>query len=228
MAIKKRDYEKLDDANIERVIAALNDPSPITKKSACEMLNISYNTTRLGNIIDDYIQTRDYRLRRLEQNRYQPATIDEKREIISDYLAGRNITEIARDLYRPTSFVKNFVNKLGVPTKVAGFDEFIVPDECVKYEFDVGEWVWFNDSHPDIRGGKAGQIKREVKTNSGREGGYKVYEITYWVPIVWKEGMWKAWWPGVKRFPGTRIKRAYEIASIQHLIDKYEINYEVL
>ena len=97
------------------------------------MLNISYNTSRLGKIIDDYIHTRDYRLRRLEQNRYQPATIDEKREIISEYLAGRNITEIARDLYRPTSFVKNFVIKLGVPPKVEGFDEFIVPDECVKY-----------------------------------------------------------------------------------------------
>ena len=40
--------------------------------------------------------------------------------------------------------------------------------------------------------------------------------------------MWVAWWPGVKRFPGTRIKRAYEIASIQHLIDEYDINYEVL
>ena len=111
MAIKKRDYEKLDDTNIERVIAALNDSSPITKKVACEMLNISYNTARLSRIIDEYIETRDYRLRRLEQNRYQPATDGEKREIISDYLAGRTITEIARDLYRPTSFVKSFVNK---------------------------------------------------------------------------------------------------------------------
>ena len=138
MAIKKRDYEKLDDTNIERVIAALNDSSPITKKVDCEMLNISYITARLSRIIDEYIETRDYRLRRLEQNRYQPATDGEKREIISDYLAGRTITEIARDLYRPTSFVKSFVNKIGVPTKVSGFDEFIVPDECVKYEFDIG------------------------------------------------------------------------------------------
>ena len=61
MAIKKRDYEKLDDANIERVIAALNDPSPITKKSACEMLNISYNTTRLNNIIAEHEETIKYR-----------------------------------------------------------------------------------------------------------------------------------------------------------------------
>jgi len=229
MAVKRKAYEKLDDTNIERVIAALNDSSPITKKSACEMLNISYNTTRLGNIINDYIEKRDYRQSRLEKNRYKPATEEEKKDIITDYLMGRTISDISKDLYRPTSFVKNFVTKVGVPTKVAVGEEFIVPDECVKYEFEVGEWIWFNDMHPDARGGKAGRIRREcMDSKRGKEGGYKVYMIDYWVPVEWKEGMWIGWWPGIKRCPSWTVKPAYEIASIQHLLDKYEIDYEVL
>ena len=47
MVIKKKSYEKLDDINIKRVIDALESEIPITKKDACEILNISYNTTRL-------------------------------------------------------------------------------------------------------------------------------------------------------------------------------------
>jgi hypothetical protein len=66
MAIKKRAYEKLDDNNIQRVIDALNSKEPITKKVACEMLNISYNTTRLSKIIASYHEEKAYRQRRME------------------------------------------------------------------------------------------------------------------------------------------------------------------
>ena len=54
MAIKKKKHEKLDDTNIKRVIAALEGDLPVTKKDACEMLNISYNTTRLSKIITNF------------------------------------------------------------------------------------------------------------------------------------------------------------------------------
>ena len=49
--VKKRSHEKLTDSNIQHVIGLLNAKSPITKKEACSILNISYNTTRLGTII---------------------------------------------------------------------------------------------------------------------------------------------------------------------------------
>ena len=61
MAIKKKKYEKLDDTNIKRVIAALEGETPITKKEACEMLNISYNTTRLSKIIANFREEQEYR-----------------------------------------------------------------------------------------------------------------------------------------------------------------------
>ena len=58
MAIKQKSHEKLSPENIARVIEHLNADSPITKKEACEMLNIRYNTTRLQRIIDDYLELR--------------------------------------------------------------------------------------------------------------------------------------------------------------------------
>ena len=53
------DNDKLTDTNIARVIKLLN-PTPesgekaITKKTACEIIGIAYNTTRLGTLIESY------------------------------------------------------------------------------------------------------------------------------------------------------------------------------
>ena len=60
MAIKKKSYEKLDSKNVQRVIDALDSEKPITKKEACEMLNISYNTTRLNKIIENHHEEQAY------------------------------------------------------------------------------------------------------------------------------------------------------------------------
>ena len=53
MAIKTRKHENLTETNIQHVMELLNADSPITKKEACSILNISYNTTRLNKIIED-------------------------------------------------------------------------------------------------------------------------------------------------------------------------------
>ena len=54
--VKKRSHEKLTDSNIQHVIWLLNAKSPITKKEACSILNISYNTTRLKTIIEEFVE----------------------------------------------------------------------------------------------------------------------------------------------------------------------------
>ena len=51
--VKKRSHEKLTDSNIKHVMQLLDAESPITKKEACSILNISYNTTRLNKILED-------------------------------------------------------------------------------------------------------------------------------------------------------------------------------
>ena len=228
MTIKAKSHEKLDEANIERVLNSLEMEKPITKKEACEMLNIAYNTTRLSKILVEFKENRKYRRHRMDQNRGKSASSDELSEIVMSYLIGMTYTEISRRMYRSSTFVKNVIDRVGVPTKVALGEELIVPDECVKYEFEEGEWIWFNDNHPDARGGKAGKITKEVTSKKGKREGYKVYGIDYWVPIEWQEGFWVAWWPGIKRFKGRTIKPSYAIASIQHLVDQYTINTEAL
>ena len=62
---KVQAHEKLDAANMTKVIELLDSDTPITKKAACEHLNISYNTKRLASLIDEFIQKRanDKRLR---------------------------------------------------------------------------------------------------------------------------------------------------------------------
>jgi len=230
MAVKKKAHEKLDNKNIQRVIDALNGENPITKKEACGMLHINYNTPRLSKIIKNYREEIAYRQKRMDRNRGKSATNDEKREIISQYLTGITITDIAKAMYRSTPFVKSFIDNTGVPTRVTLGEEFIVPDECVKEEFKIGEWVWFNDYHPNVRGGKAGKIVKDLTSTSEKAKEYKCkcYSIHYWTPIVWQEDFWAPWWPGAKRWKGHIAKLSYEIGSIQHLIDEYGLNEESL
>jgi len=227
MAIKAKAHEKLDEANVERVLSYLQADKPITKKEACEMLNISYNTTTLNNILAEYKERRDYRRNRMDQNKGKSATTDEIKEVIVSYLMGMNFAEISRQMYRSPTFVKNIVDRIGVPTKVAKGEKFIVPDECVKYEFEVGEWVWFNDNRPDIRGGKAGVITKDLGLRPDKRLGH-AYKIDYWIPMEWQEGFWVSWWPGIKRVKGDTCAKAEDLASIQHLVDKYDLNTETL
>ena len=227
MAIKAKAHEKLDETNVERVLNRLQAEKPITKKEACEMLNISYNTTRLNNILAEYKERRDYRRNRMDQNKGKIATTDEIKEVIVSYLMGMNFAEISRSMYRSPTFVKNIVDRVGVPTKVAKGEKFIPPDECVKYEFEVGEWVWFNDNRPDIRGGKAGVITKDLGLRPDRRLGH-AYKIDYWIPMEWQEGFWVAWWPGIKRIKGETVAKAEDLASIQHLVDEYDLNTEIL
>ena len=227
MAIKKKKHEKLDDTNIKRVIAALEGDSPITKKDACEMLNISYNTTRLSKIINNFKEEQEYRKRRMAKNRGKPASKDELKEMIEMYLDGQTVTNIAKYMYRSPAFIKGNLDRIGVPTRISEGEKFIVPDECVKYEFEVGEWVWFQDNRPDVRGGHAGKITKELPLKPERRLGH-AYLIDYWIPMEWKEGFWVAWWHGIKRVKGWTSAKAEDLASIQHLIDEYDIDEENL
>ena len=222
MAIKKKKHEKLDDTNIKRVIASLEGDNPITKKDACEMLNISYNTTRLSKIIDSFNEEQDYRKRRMAKNRGKPASKDELKEMIEMYLDGQTVANIAKFMYRSPAFIKANLDRIGVPTRISEGEKFIVPDECVKYNFEVGEWVWFQDNRPDVRGGHAGKITKDLGTNEKRLG--HAYTIDYWIPMEWQEGFWVPWWPGIKRVKGWTCSQAEDLASIQHLVDEYGIN----
>ena len=148
MAIKSKAHEKLSYDNIERVIQQLEQDNPITKKEACGMLNIRYNTTRLQRIIDDHLDLKSFRETRKAQNKGKMATQDEIRSVVKMYLDGDNISEIANSLYRSPAFVKNIVERVGIPQKLADSDyegkrNAMLPEQCVSLEFDYNEKVWY-------------------------------------------------------------------------------------
>ena len=150
MAIRKKAGEKLDEANLARISALLNQDNPITKKEACEMLNISYNTTRLAKILDDFNETASYRETRKSQNRGKKATDMETKEAIEAYLNGETISDISKRLYRSTTFVKNILDRVGVPEKLPKTKRkgpAYLPDECVSESFEEGEKVWSASYH---------------------------------------------------------------------------------
>lgn len=148
MAIKSKKHEKLEESNIQRVIGYLESDTPITKKEACQMLNISYNTTRLTKIIEEYKEIMDFRARRKELNRGKRATDMEVQRTVQAYLEGEPVSDIAKSLYRSPTFIKNIVERIGVPTKRPKTEQGMkskmgyLPDECVSDEFEVGEKVW--------------------------------------------------------------------------------------
>jgi hypothetical protein len=152
MATKRRsklEQERMTDANLQRVIALLEPKSaetkPISKKDACQILGMAYNTTRLAQIIDDFkqAQARD-KVRRAEK-RGKPATTEETQYIISEYLKGETVDSISKSTYRGPQFVKNILEQHAVPQRSTSWNYFkpeLIPDNACKSRFAVGETVY--------------------------------------------------------------------------------------
>jgi len=148
--VKTKEHENLTETNIKKVIELLEAEKPISKKVACEILNISYNTTRLTKIIETY-KTEQLELeRRRAQNRGKPPEPHEIQTCIEGYLDGDAIAEIAKRLYRSPTFVKEIVERVGVPSRVVGAaynKPGIIPEQCIRETFEVGQIVWHAKEH---------------------------------------------------------------------------------
>lgn len=147
MAIKTKKHENLTETNIQHVYELLNQDNPVTKKEACSILNIAYNTTRLNKIIEDHLDTVEYRERRKAQNKGKGATEAEIKQVVNFYLDGSNVSDIAKALYRSPAFIKAVVERLGIPQKLPHTDyegrrNAMLPEQCVAEDFEIGEKVW--------------------------------------------------------------------------------------
>ena len=124
----------------------MNSEKPITKKEACQILNITYNTTRLNSIIQDFQDKLNFRAKRKAQLKGKPASAAEIKEAITSYLRGDSVSQISQGMYRSTGFVRAILDRVGVPTRPASVEErkgyAFLPDECVSDEFVDGETVW--------------------------------------------------------------------------------------
>ena len=81
----------------------MNSEKPITKKEACQILNITYNTTRLNSIIQDFQDKQNFRAKRKAQLKGKPASPLEVKEAITSYLNGDSVSEISQSCLLYTS-----------------------------------------------------------------------------------------------------------------------------
>lgn len=190
----KNDDERLDDAHIERVIAALEQEKPITKKEACQILNISYNTTRLAQIIDRYKDKKAKDAERRAALRGKPATQDEIVYVIQEYLEGATVDAISKSTYRSPTFIKSIIERNAVPIRATSHDYFrpeLIPEAATRDRFTVGEIVY------SARYDSTARIDAEQA--DPRYG---------WIYRIWLlSDKWKQ----------SAYQEAYELASLEHL-----------
>ena len=201
MATRKRsasEEELMTDANISRVIRLLEPAEegkkPITKKDACQMLGMSYNTTRLGTLIEEYKQKQVRTAQRKSQLRGKPATQEEKVYIISEYLNGETVDAISKMTYRSSRFIKDVLEGNSVPIRVPGssyFNPELIPDGAVRDRFKVGEVVYSS------RYDSIARIDAEQKSDK--------YGFVYRI------------WLLSDRWLQSAYQEASELASLEHL-----------
>jgi hypothetical protein len=201
MATRKRpalEEELMTDANIAKVIRLL-DPQeegkkPITKKDACAILGMSYNTTRLGTIIEEYKQKQIRTAQRKSQLRGKPATQEEKVYIITEYLNGETVDAISKMTYRSSRFIKDILEGNSVPIRVPGSSYFspeLIPDGAIRERFKVGEVVYSS------RYDSTARIDAEQKSDK--------YGFVYRI------------WLLADKWQQNAYQEASELASLEHL-----------
>lgn len=207
--VKAKAGENLTDANIERVVKLLEQAKPITKKEACEVLNIAYNTTRLNNIIEGYKSRLALDQKRRAANRGKPASPEEIRSTVLDYLKGVSVSEIAEGLYRSTTFVRNIIETVGVPQRGVGenyFEYSPLPDQCITDKFEINELAW------SARFQSVCIIDRDLGETKDKAS--KLYRVYVLEPFEAPDKLYLSSWGQ----PGYYASQpAYELGSLAHL-----------
>lgn len=220
--VKVKAGENLSDENINKVISALaSETKPISKKEACAVLNIAYNTTRLQAIIEQHQERLKHIKLRKAELRGKAATPQEKAEIVGGYLRGESIAEIAKSLFRSELFCKNLIERLGVPSRKLEDEGWVcesLPDKCVAESFSEGQIVWSAQYHrPAIieaeldvnyQAEKAGYMDTNYEKKYSSKA-YKIYILTKDTSDEYSTSI---------RVPGfNAFSLAYDLGSLAHL-----------
>jgi len=215
--VKKKAHENLTNANIRHVSSLLTPTSSgvksITKKEACAILNITYNTTRLQRIIDELQEHDEFVAKRKSQNRGKRATDSEITQTVTEYLAGEPVSKIAKSLFRSAGFVNGIIGRVGVPTRVSktegrAFD--YLPDACIADRFIVDQIVWSAKYH------SAAIIVQKLEESIYQDKyGSDCYQISIIEPVDASESYFKH----IEAGGYNAFALAYDLGSLEHLTE---------
>lgn len=213
--VKRKEGENLTPQNIEKVISLLEQGKPITKKEACNILSIAYNTVRLQKIIEEHKENKSRDEKRRAANRGKPASDLEIKDVITWYLEGESLKEIGDRLYRSTGFVKNIVDMVGIPQRRAGenyVDFEPLPEQCISDKFEAGQLAWSSRYQ--------GLCIIDKELGKSADGVANIYRIYVVEPFEEPEVKYFASWGA----PGFyAVQPAYELGSLEHL-KKYGVD----
>lgn len=209
--VKRKDGEKLDEFTISGVINLLESDNPITKKEACEILNISYNTTRLNKIIAGHKEQQERVAKLRAKNRGKAAQPHEISRAIEEYLSGDSLSEIAKGMYRSTAFIKGIIERYKVPVRASSSNYFhpeMLPDDVLSEDFEPDEIVWsakYNTTAV-IKGHKSSDSKFKKWNNKGVVQNHPIHGKCYRIWISGKHSQYA-------------LQPWYELGKLKHLQD---------
>ena len=148
---------------------------PITKKLACEMLGIAYNTARLDKLITEHEEEVLRQKKKKDANRGKPATDYEISCCIESYLDKEPMSLLVERLGRSRLFVQRILDVVGLPERSTDNDYFnpVLLEEGYSQEYlDEGALV-YSARHQEI-----GEVKRTAP--SPMKG-------AYWVRLATEE-----------------------------------------
>lgn len=145
--IRTKVGEDLSPTSVKKVISLLErEINPISKKEACEILHISYNTTRLNKIIEDFKEREVYVESRRKQNRFKPIAEYEVKEIIESYLAGDSLSKISDSVYRSINVIKGILLQYNLPIRNKSYTYFdpvfLENEEMIANDYNIGDLVF--------------------------------------------------------------------------------------
>lgn len=194
---KNGDDEKLDAGTLDRVISLLEPveegKQPITKKAACEILNIAYNTTRLGKLIEVHKDKKKRAAERRAALRGKPVSKEDACYIIGEYLKGESVSALSEMTSRSCGVINRVLEEYAVPLRAKAYDYFkpeMIPEGAMREKFLVGEIV-YSPAYDSTA-----IVDKELKQN-----GSNVYRI----------------WLLSEKQNQYAYQPAWELASLQHL-----------
>lgn len=205
--VKAKEHENLSDSNVRKVISLLNSSPPITKKEACTILNISYNTTRLTKIIENFHDQEELTKKMKAKKRGKPADKDEIKWIVQSFIRGDSIADIAKKNYRSTAFINHLIESLGVPERNKGNEAHkvaLLPDNCMGEAFADGEIAWSAKYHAPCK------VVKQIPGDKYILPCYKIWVIER-SEETYNQGGYYAFQP------------AYDLGKLTHL-DEYGID----
>lgn len=140
----RRKHVEISDEQYEKVITHLDGGG--TKKAACEMVGIAYNTKRLDNLIKEWLYKKEYSKTMRAKKRKEAVTEVEVAGMITDYLAGCSLSQLSDTYYRSINMIRYHLDKHGAMLRVQKvidpLNPPLLPEECVSDSFSEGEYVW--------------------------------------------------------------------------------------